>query len=198
MGWQLLRLMKKRYRVGDILTAKTVNQLLAATSANTPNEGVGTRIVRGGSGGFSVLAVPPGRKFTPSASAKKHPWKGSLSTEDETTTAGTVEGLIYDSLHSITKVTTIITDKPVVAEDWMCLELRISTGDVYEIENIVVQEVDYEPFTESMGEVLTTVVPLYKVVDDEGTLKIEQVARNNYKVVSACLNGTVIKTLAPS
>lgn len=189
--------MKIRYKKGEALTAETVNRLMAATLANTPRDGLGTRVVRGASGGFSIDITQAKGKGRASG-ASSHPWKGSLSTVEAVTTAATVTGLIYDSLHSITQVTTIITDKEVIANDWMCLELRISTGEVYEIENIVVQESAYEPFTESEGVVLTSVVPLYKVVDDDGKLVTEQVSRDNYRVVSACFNGTIIPTLAAS
>ena len=116
-----------------------------------------------------------------------HPWTVNLTVGDSGTTAKIVKGKIYDGLLSVTEITpTIEDDFSVSADDLICLEYTVATEA---IKSIVVAEADYEPFTDD-GEdppvVETVVQPIAKIIDDNGTLKVEQIARNNFAVVDMC------------
>ncbi len=127
------------------------------------------------------------------ATASPHPWQGSLSGG----TSSMVIGLIFDGPHSLVEIVPTIIDIEMSDGDVMCLELTITDGDVASIQNIVVPSDSYEAFTEAGGLVLTTILPLYKVVDIDDALRIDQMARNNYAVGDICFDGTPIKSLLP-
>ena len=131
------------------------------------------------------------------AAGSIHPWKGTLTGGTSETTATTVKGKAFDGIYSVTELEVTISTETVIDGDVMCLEY---TYDGATVKNIVVQEADFEPFTENdedPPEVLTTILPIYKIVESDGTLKVEEMSRTNLGLTSACLDGTIIKALRP-
>jgi hypothetical protein len=170
----------------DRLRASRLNQFgFGIQSGQDINEGLG---------GTSATPVF-GFTLQSGAPTSIHPWLGTLTGEAGDQSATTTEGRIYDGLLSVTEVTPTITEQDVVANDVMCLEYTYADET---IKNVVVQADDYEPFTDD-GEdppvVLTVTQPIYKIVDDSGTLKVEQISRNHFALTDACVNGTILKFL---
>jgi len=180
----------KRYRKGEILTAKTVNQLIDATRANTPNEGVGVRILRGGSGGFTIHAPQPGRRSTASVPAKKHPWKVTLKTKDDVTTATIEEGKVFQEIYESAEITPSITNGPVVDGDFVILQHIDSVGGS-SVSALITSS--YEGVSTS-GD--TTSIIIAKIVADiDDKLTVQQVARNNFVITDLCKDGDLVKYL---
>ena len=191
--------MIKRFKKGEALSAAKLNKLADAVRAATPNEGVGVNIVKGGSGGWSVTHRNPRGVFMPSGPASRgsstHPWKVSLSADEDdpsTNRAYIREGLIYDSLLSITRIIPTLTADPVQNDSLVCLEYTYSDQT---IKSVVVPVVGFEAYTRSEGEMITVTQPLAKIVNVSGKLTVEQIARNNYEQIEACNNGYIIKYL---
>ena len=189
--------MIKRFKKGEALSAAKLNKLADAVRAATPNEGVGMNVVKGGSGGWSVTHRNPRGVFMPSgpSGSSTHPWKVSLNLDDDDpsiTKATIKEGLIYDSLLSITKIIPTLTVDPVQDDSLVCLEYTYSDQS---IKSVIVQAGVFEAYTESQGDVLTVTQPLAKIVNVSGKLTVEQIARNNYEQIEACKDGYIIKYL---
>ena len=189
--------MIKRFKKGEALSAAKLNKLADAVRAATPNEGVGMNVVKGGSGGWSVTHRNPRGVFMPSgpAGSSTHPWKVSLNLDDDDpsiTKATIKEGLIYDSLLSITKIIPTLTVDPVQDDSLVCLEYTYSDQS---IKSVIVQAGAFEAYTESQGDVLTVTQPLAKIVNVSGKLTVEQIARNNYEQIEACKDGFILKYL---
>jgi hypothetical protein len=192
--------MIKRFKKGEALSAAKLNKLADAVRAATPNEGVGVNIVKGGSGGWSVTHRNPRGVFMPSGPASRgssstHPWKVSLSADEDdpsTNRAYIREGLIYDSLLSITRIIPTLTADPVQNDSLVCLEYTYSDQT---IKSVVVPVVGFEAYTRSEGEMITVTQPLAKIVNVSGKLTVEQIARNNYEQIEACKDGYIIKYL---
>jgi hypothetical protein len=128
-------------------------------------------------------------------SSSTHPWKVSLSLDedDPSITKATIkEGLIYDSLLSITKIIPTLTVDPVQDDSLVCLEYTYSDQS---IKSVIVQAGAFEAYTESMGDVLTVTQPLARIALVSGKLTVEQIARNNYEQIEACKDGFILKYL---
>ena len=190
--------MIKRFKKGEKLTAAKLNKLTDAVRAATPNEGVGMTIFKGGSGGFSAVNRDNRGLFfpeNPPVATSPHPWKVSLNLDpdDPNITKATIkEGLIYDSLLSITKIIPTLTVDPVQDDSLVCLQYTYSDQS---IKSVIVQAGTFEAYTETQGDVLTVTQPLAKIVNVSGKLTVEQVARNNYEQIEACKDGFILKYL---
>jgi hypothetical protein len=166
----------------------------------------GGNIVVSGSGDTWIISdtppnpVPAVIEDDDDDESSTHPWRVSLF-DDGTGTGGFVatilEGLIYDGLLSVTKITPTLFTDGVVSDSLVCLEYNYSTGA---IQSIIVQEFNYEPSTDDGLDpptILTTVQPIAKIVNVDGVLTVEQIARNNFALTSACINGKILKVLRP-
>lgn len=142
---------------------------------------------------FRVLAKNYGAVAGSDQTTTTHPWAISLSQVGSVTTSNILEGKIYDGLHSITRIMPTLTEETVVADDLICLEYTYDGGT---IQNIIVAEGDYEPFTDD-GEnppvILTSVQHIAKIVEVDGELTVDQVSRNHFALTYACINGTTLK-----
>jgi len=137
--------------------------------------------------------------FTPDSSeTSPHPWLVSLFDDGTGGFVATIlEGLIYDGLLSVTKITPTLFTDGVVSDSLVCLEYNYSTGA---IQSIIVQEFNYEPSTDDGLDpptILTTVQPIAKIVNVDGVLTVEQIARNNFALTSACINGKILVIFSP-
>lgn len=115
-----------------------------------------------------------------------HPWQVSVF-EGEATI---VEGKVYDGLKSITEVGVTVSTHAVGDGDVVCLEYTYSGGA---IATVVVSAGVYEPFTDDGADppvLLTTLQPL-AIIGAEGS--VTQMARNNFQLTSACINGQILK-----
>ena len=194
--------MIKRFKKGEAISAAKLNKLADAVRAATPNEGVGVNVVKGGSGGWSVTHRNPRGVFMPSGPASRgssstHPWKVSLSADEDdpsTNRAYIREGLIYDSLLSITRIIPTLTADPVQNDSLVCLEYTYSDQT---IKSVVVPVVDFEAYTRSEGEMITVTQPIAKIESVGGKLEVIQIARNNFAQIEACKDGYILKYLNP-
>tara|TARA_R110002153_G_scaffold273999_1_gene446525 strand:- start:89 stop:850 length:762 start_codon:yes stop_codon:yes gene_type:complete len=164
--------------------------------------GGGEIVVTGGGRDWVISNVPEEDKESDDiveddAATSPHPWLVSLSEDDGDTSATILEGLIYDGLLSITKITPTLHIDAVVSDSLVCLEYNYSTGA---IQSIIVQEFNYEPSTDDGLDpptILTSVQPIAKIANVDGVLTVEQIARNNFALTSACINGKILKVLRP-
>ena len=192
--------MIKRFKKGETLTAAKLNKLTDAVRSATPTDGVGMTIVKGGSGGFSVVKGRESKLFFPqnqTPGISTHPWKVSLKLDEDDpdiTNATIKEGLIYDGLLNITRIVPTLTVDPVQGNDLVCLEYTYSDQS---IKSVIVQESAFEPYTESQGEVLTVTQPIAKIESVDSKLTVVQIARNNFAQIEACKNGYILKYLNP-
>jgi len=172
------------------------NDLIDRMRANRANQfGFGVQSGQNMKEGIGGNSATPSFNFSldNGAGGTEHPWKVSIVEDSK---ASILKGKAFDGLYSITELTAIVTTDTVAAGDVVCLEYTYATEA---IKSIVVASDDYEPFTDD-GEdppvILTSVLPIAKIVDSSGTLKVEQMARNNFGLTSACvLDGTIIKSL---
>ena len=168
----------------DRLRASRVNQFGFGVQSGQP--------IKEGIGGTSAT---PSFQFTienSSESDSPHPWKVSLAEDGGTYTATILEGLIYDGLLSITRIIPTLTVDNVQAGDLVCLEYTYSDQS---IKSVIVSEANYEPFTESGGDILTVVQPIARVILESSVLTVEQIARNNFGLTSICKDGQILKYL---
>jgi len=156
----------------------------------------GGDITVSGSGDTWVISTEGPEDFdeqgNPIPDSSSDPWTVTLNT-NVTTEATIFEGIIYDGLHSVTKVTPTLNVDTVLADSLVCLEYTYDGGTV---QSIIVAEGDYEPFTDD-GEdppvILTSVQHIAKIVEVDGELTVEQVSRNNFALTYACVNGRTLK-----
>lgn len=83
------------------------------------------------------------------------------------------------------------------AGDLVCLEYTYSGAT---IKNTVVASATFEPYTEDAADppvLLTMVQAIAKIVDVDGTLEAEPIARNNFALVDFCENAKIRKVLTP-
>ena len=194
--------MKNRYKKGEALTAETVNRLLAAVQANTPRDGLGTRVIRGASGGFSIDITQPKSNARPAA-ASSHPWKVSIITVDGVKIPSIKEGKIYDGLNSIEEITPTLTPftEAAMEDDVICIEYTYEDST---LKNVIVTADDFTPFTDDEEDppvLLTSRWPLAKIINTaesaEAVLGVQQMASSDVAQVSVCVDGTIIKGYAP-
>jgi hypothetical protein len=127
-----------------------------------------------------------------------HPWKVTLKTNNENKLAVIEEGLIFDGLLSVTKITPTLTEDVVVGGDLVCLEYTYATGA---IKSIIVPSADFEPYTEDEADppvLLTVRQPIASISENAETtnLEVEQIQLgNSFAATSACVNGKILKYL---
>jgi hypothetical protein len=126
--------------------------------------------------------------------ATAHPWKVTLKTNNENKLAVIEEGLIFDGLLSVTKITPTLTEDVVVGGDLVCLEYTYAIGA---IKSIIVPSADFEPYTEDEADppvLLTVRQPIASISENAETtnLEVEQIARNNFAFGSICYSGRIL------
>jgi hypothetical protein len=126
--------------------------------------------------------------------ASIHPWVVTVA--DGLATVGS--GKVFDGLLSVTELLVTLSTQTVVAGDVVYLTYTYSTNAL----TVGVSSVaDFEPFTPSTADPITAshtpVAVIVEGVDDPAVITIDQIARNNFALVMALLNGKFIKTLLP-
>ena len=182
---------------GRVANAPTDQRRFAAlATANgraktRPSRGTQSRDTAGG----TVFHAPSSSR---AQEAIAHPWKVTLKTDDEDKLAVIEEGLIFDGLLSVTKITPTLTDDIVIDGDLVCLEYTYATGA---IKSIIVPSADFVPYTENEDDppvLLTVRQPIASISENVETtnLEVEQIQLgNSFAVTSACVNGKILKYL---
>jgi hypothetical protein len=189
----------QRVRKGQQLKASTVNKLIDAAAASTINEGRGSRLFKGGSGGVSVHTPRAKERYRPPTKAL--PWEVSLMTIEGVIVPVVSKGRMYDGLAGIEEITPTVEDPTAAAIDGdvCCLEYTYET-ELWEY--VIVKGEDYEAITQSEDEppiLLTSRVPLAQIELIEGSspakLAVKQMVRNHLVQIDACINGSITKHL---
>ena len=182
---------------GRVANAPTDQRRFAAlATANgraktRPSRGTQSRDTSGG----TVFHAPSSSR---AEEAIAHPWKVTLKTNNENKLAVIEEGLIFDGLLSVTKITPTLTEDVVVGGDLVCLEYTYATGA---IKSIIVPSADFEPYTEDEADppvLLTVRQPIASISENAETtnLEVEQIQLgNSFAATSACVNGKILKYL---
>ena len=184
--------MKMRYRKGEFLTADTANRLIAATLANTPRDGLGTRVVRGASGGFSIDITQPKGKRRRTSEASTHPWKVTLKTEDEATTATIEEGKVYEELLSDSEIAPSLTEGTVAGGDIIILQHTESVGGGAGTVSTSITST-YEGVSTDGKTISIIIANIVSDGEEEEKLSVEQVARNNFSLTEFCKDGELVR-----
>ena len=126
-----------------------------------------------------------------------HPWKVTLKTDGENKLAVIEEGLIFDGLLSVTKITPTLTEDIVIDGDLVCLEYTYATGA---IKSIIVPSADFVPYTENEEDppvLLTVRQPIASISENVDTtnLEVEQIARDHFAFGAICFSGKILKYL---
>jgi len=102
----------QQVKKGQQLKASTINKLIDATNINTPNEGRGSNIVKGGSGGWSLLTPEQRQRWE--EPAQPLPWEESRENIEGVIIPAISKGRIYDGLNQIDEIelTLTITQNP--------------------------------------------------------------------------------------
>ena len=132
------------------------------------------------------------------AEEQKHPWKVTLKTDGGNKLAVIEEGLIFDGLLSITKITPTLTEDIVIDGDLVCLEYTYATGA---IRSIIVPSADpvFVPYTENEEDppvLLTVRQPVASIAENTETtnLEVEQIQLgNSLAITSACVREKILK-----
>jgi len=182
---------------GRVANAPTDQRRFAAlATANgraktRPSRGTQSRDTAGG----TVFHAPSSSR---AEEAIAHPWKVTLKTDGENKLAVIEEGLVFDGLLSVTKITPTLTDDIVIDGDLVCLEYTYATGA---IKSIIVPSADFVPYTENEEDppvLLTVRQPIASISENVETtnLEVEQIQLgNSFAVTSACVNGKILKHL---
>ena len=182
---------------GRVANAPTDQRRFAAlATANgraktRPSRGTQSRDTAGG----TVFHAPSVRR---AEEATAHPWKVTLKTDGENKLAVIEEGLIFDGLLSVTKITPTLTEDIVIDGDLVCLEYTYATDS---IKSVIVPSADFVPYTEDEADppvLLTVRQPIASISEDTETtnLEVEQIQLgNSLAATSACVNGKILKYL---
>ena len=181
---------------GRVANAPTDQRRFAAlATANgraktRPSRGTQSRDTAGG----TVFHAPSSSR---AEEAIAHPWKVTLKTDGENKLAVIEEGLIFDGLLSVTKITPTLTDDIVIDGDLVCLEYTYATGA---IKSIIVPSADFLPYTENEEDppvLLTVRQPIASISENVDTtnLEVEQIARDHFAFGAICFSGKILKYL---
>jgi hypothetical protein len=189
----------KKVRRGQQLKASTVNHLIDASNVNTPNEGRGSNIVKGGSGGWSIQTPETRQRWE--EPFQPHPWEVLLETKGGVIVPVVSKGEIYDGLASIEEITPAVADPtaPAADGDVCCLEY---TYDTKAWKYVIVEGSAYEETT-TIGDdpkiLVTSRVPLAQIETVAGSsptkLAVKQMVRNHLVTTTICINGLPVNHL---